>query len=673
MKHNATKHLKILNICRKHSPKITCLLTAILLLANGLPAAAAAISVVESVQNSAASLRNKAREINYKRNNLLYIERIKQWLEDNKNYQQKNLLDQKKLLEELPLAQKNLQLAQEQAAATQQKSSEATAYLLQAHYILTDPSAVLQQINREIARLDQDFKAAQAAQTILLAQAAAFNQPPDFTAEIKKFNTLVEEQKAALAPQILSEVGYDENNLVEAEKKLTQAVQQATAAAKAKLDETIAKETAALNAQKQAHAEQLAENYALIDTLSPQLITLYKQQEAAYLVHSHAESVKYVTVMENYVTSLKNDLTTIQENLVKLQKEAHQLQLDLKNTQKQLLPVTVAKYANTQTRFYTWQNDKGDAGQQFYQPLGFYTLQKNTELGLYSGYINSRVNNQGSFSGITDTSLYIGQISRKNPYTITYMLDLRLPTGNSEIPLNSIVSDDLVEFSHLGEGFNWAPGIKLSKQVGEEDIWSAQLSYNVRGNYNYTPGTKITPGDEFLKSLSWQHTGQTWQFLATVWHTNYSNAKENDISYRKGNKYDFQATYNRVLTPVDDLMFYYWFSTETQNKYLSAIDFPPGSNLYRHYLGTQWVRKINNKAQISLMFNTMFSRGDNYDPITYQRVTKRNKYALRLGYSWQVSSTEQMLLQIERFYMYDDNENSNYRGNNYYLIYSKKL
>lgn len=653
--------------------KFKYLLVAMLLLPNCTIVSAAAISVPESVQNTATSLRNKANEIKYKRNNTIYLERIKQWLEDNKMYYQKALADQKNLIEELSLAQKNFQTAQSQTAENQQKSSEASSYLLQAGYSLADTAKVIKQIESEISRLDKELKDLQLAQTTLISQTTTVATERNFEAEIKNFNTLLEQQKIQLAAQILSEVGYDENNLAEAEIKLEKAVLAATAPDKIKLEESIAKEKAKIEVQKQAHTKQVVANYSLMDTVSAQIVQLYKHQEAAYVVHSHTENLGYITVMENYVSSLNNDLSTIQSNIVKLQKEADKLQLDLQNVQKQFEPITTANYGNTQTKFYTWQNEQGNSGQQLYQPLGYYTLQNSTEVGIYSGYINSRIKNAGSFAGITDTSLYIGQISRKNPYTITYMMDFRLPTGKSQIPKDSIVSDDLVEYSHLGEGFNWAPGLRLNKQVGEEDMWSAQINYNIRGNYDYIPGTHISPSNEFIKNFSWQHAGQTWQFYGTIAHTNYTRAQENNIRYSNGDKYDLQATYNRVLTAVDDLMFYYWFSLESKNKYYTPLTWSPGGNLSRHYIGTQWLRKLSSKSQINLMFNTMFSRGDSYDPITEQRVTKRNKYTLRLGYSLQLSSTAQLSFQIERFYMYDGNENSKYRGNNYYFIYSKKL
>lgn len=628
------------------------ILAAVFLLSDVPTGLAGAVSVVESVQNTADSLRNKAKEISYKRNNTVYLAQIQQWIEGNKVDWQKALADEQKLYEELATAQKDLLTAKEQWAEVQQKATLAAQYLIRSGYDISEPAKLISQIQVDIAYLHQAEKA---------AQALAIAKQSNVEAELKSFNAQIKDKKENLAEQILANIGYKENDLEDAEVLL---------------DQVIAKENAIFAAKEQAGSQQIKAAYDYWDSVSKQLAEAYKQQEAAYLVQDEVGRRQYLTAMENYVTSLKNDIINMQAYIQTLQKNYDQLTADKEIIQKQLQPIDKASYITTQSKLYSWYDNKGKSGQQFYQPIGFYKLSGTNEFAVYSGYLNSRVNGGGSVSGLMDINIYLGKIARRGDYTWTYMLNVNLPTGHAASPANSIVSDDLVEKYRLGEGWNWMPGLRVSKQIGEEDAWIAEVRYNIRGAYQYDsnlPDVKVNPGDELVKTISWQHIGQSWQFLGTISHVNYTKTKENILSYREGDHYDVQATYNKVLSEQDDLMVYYWYAVGNKTDYYSPLSFEPGGGLYRHYIGTQWQRKLNDKARFSVMFNTMLSTGNNYDPLTYLSVTERNKYGLRLGYTVQLSAQEYFAFHLERFYMYDKNQSITYRGNNFYLTYSKSL
>lgn len=336
------------------------------------------------------------------------------------------------------------------------------------------------------------------------------------------------------------------------------------------------------------------------------------------------------------------------------------------------------RYFSTGAKFYNWQDDAGNSGYQFYQPIMFGYVKGNMEYFLSSGYVisNNKSVADGRVSTFTDTALNAAYTTQKGKYTVIYILNTNIPTGRSALRgTNAIMSDDLVEFSRFGGGWNFTPGVLASWKIGKEDTWTIGTYYSFNGSYTLdeSTGSRLNPGNGWSNLLQWRHAGQKWQFVGELIHGKFGSSREDEISYRQGNQLDVHLTYNRVLADNQDLMFYYWCTNE--QPYVSGYPgFEPGRSTTTNYLGTMWSRALNEKNVFRVMFDYMKRTGNIYDPVTTLTHSGRQKYTVGLGYDYKISRQEKLAFDVEAFRMRDDAPSSGkYHGYNFYVRYLKYM
>lgn len=117
----------------------------------------------------------------------------------------------------------------------------------------------------------------------------------------------------------------------------------------------------------------------------------------------------------------------------------------------------------TESKYYSWRDDKGNKGHQFYQPFYYNIVAGPWEYGLATGFISSdnRSNDNGKVNCLTDTTLNVAfhKKAKKNDVMV-FSLAVNLPTGKDALhEFDPVMDEDLVEKARFGEGLNFTPAI----------------------------------------------------------------------------------------------------------------------------------------------------------------------------------------------------------------------
>lgn len=332
--------------------------------------------------------------------------------------------------------------------------------------------------------------------------------------------------------------------------------------------------------------------------------------------------------------------------------------------------------AYTASKYYSWKDALGNSGYQFYQPFGYTQVRGLFEFTLESGYAMS--NNQdldhGKLNTLTDTTLsvaYTHQLPNANYFV--YSLGFNLPTGTDSLySFNPVMSDDLVENSRFGEGFNVIPEVWYYHKLNKMNtlIFGTYLTWGGKYYTDYTTDNSwIKPGLVWVKTVEWKHLDKKWQFLAELSHTSYARNEENDLYYQSGNKLTPNFTVNYVPDERQFFTAYYWGTNEGPLKDTSFVASPEtriGKNI-----GLQWARNVGKKGRIRAFYDHLDRSGENYDPLTNITTDKRKKNTYGFGYDYNFSENSRLAFNLERFTMEDtggDGDN-HYHGMNYYLWY----
>ncbi|MDF2563613.1 MAG: hypothetical protein K0Q53_8 [Massilibacillus sp.] len=471
------------------------------------------------------------------------------------------------------------------------------------------------------------------------------------------------------AAEAVKAVGYDETRIDEA-KAQAQAI--ATRAYAAAEERSLVAEA---RVNEAAAAVEAAEK-RLEETEGELGFAADARLDADEAEKSAQEAKKDLMGAKSDVEKLRISLAESEKELTVAQAVLIEAQVALENAKKDLRPITNSRTTQTEAKYYSWKDSQGYSGHQFYQPYDFNVVDKNTEYGLSTGYVvsNNNLNSNGKISTLTDTTVNIAKTNPKEKYSVRYSLDINLPTGKSKLNgSGQIMSDDLVEKTRFGEGWDYTPGISVSHKIGEEDTWTFDTTYSFRGSYEYDStklGAKIDPGSEWSKSLNWLHAGQKWQLFGELSHTNYGRSEENGIQYREGNQFDAKLFYNFVLDAKQDLMVYYWYSTGRSTTYPMQSLYDAEGDLNRRYFGAEWAKKLSTTRTFHVMANVMNSTGSTYDPIAALYVSDRTKYSGGIGYDVALSPNQTVSFEIEKFYMKDHSPDNSYHGCNLYLRYS---
>ena len=338
----------------------------------------------------------------------------------------------------------------------------------------------------------------------------------------------------------------------------------------------------------------------------------------------------------------------------------------------------LSKSAYTAAKYYSWKDAMGNSGHQFYQPFNYTYVQGLFEYSIDGGYAwsNNEDMDNGRLSTFTDTSLsiaYTHQLPNANYFV--YELGFNLPTGTDALHgFAPVMSEDLVENSRFGEGFNVTPAVWYYHKLNSMNtlIFGSYVTWGGQYDTDYTKDDSwIKPGRVWVNTAEWKHLDKKWQFLAELDLTNYGKNEEYDLSYQSGNRLAPNITVNYVPDAKQFFTAYYWGTHDGPLKNTNFIASPEtrlGKNV-----GLQWAHKAGKKGRIRLFYDHLERSGETYDPLTDITTDKRKKDTYGLGYDYEFSDKSRLAFNVERFTMKDtggDGDN-HYHGMNYYLWFFK--
>ncbi|MDF2876452.1 MAG: hypothetical protein K0R22_3135, partial [Sporomusa sp.] len=93
-------------------------------------------------------------------------------------------------------------------------------------------------------------------------------------------------------------------------------------------------------------------------------------------------------------------------------------------------------YFSGDMKYYHWDDNTGNSGRQFVQPLYFGYWQQDFSYGLYTKYITSQnktIDASGRVNTLSDTTLIISKRNEKPRVIVDYALSVNIPTGKSAL------------------------------------------------------------------------------------------------------------------------------------------------------------------------------------------------------------------------------------------------
>ena len=334
--------------------------------------------------------------------------------------------------------------------------------------------------------------------------------------------------------------------------------------------------------------------------------------------------------------------------------------------------------AYTAAKYYSWKDDNGNSGHQFYQPFSYTYVKGLFEYNIEGGYAlsNNADTANGKIDTLTDTGIsvaYTHQLPNANYFV--YSLGFNLPTGTDALHgFNPVMSDDLVENSRFGEGFNVIPAVWYYHKLNTMNtlIFGTYVTWGGKYDTDYTKDNSwIKPGRVLVNTVEWKHLDRKWQFLAELSRTNYGKNEENDLSYQSGNRLAPNFTVNYVPDKSQFFTAYYWGTNDGPLKNTSFISSPEtriGKNM-----GLQWAKKISKQGRFRVFYDHLERSGETYDPLTDLTTDRRKKNTYGLGYDYELSDKSRLVFNVEHFTMQDtggDGDNR-YHGMNYYPWFFK--
>jgi hypothetical protein len=237
----------------------------------------------------------------------------------------------------------------------------------------------------------------------------------------------------------------------------------------------------------------------------------------------------------------------------------------------------------------------------------------------------------------------------------------------------------LAPYSRYSYGWDFTPGLSVTKKIGEVDSLTYTTAYTIHGRYHYNiedPDGFMKPGGEWINSLQWLHAGPKWQLLGILGFGLHGKGMEESrlgsYHYRSGKDLSAALYYNKVLSRKQDLMFYFKYAYGGRMDYISQpIQNVDGeTSTGQRFYGVEWQNKLSKKQTLRLMFNAMNATGNSYNPLTTQRVSARNRYGLTAGYDFNVSANTRFSFEWEN-YRLSEKAGAKYHGNNFYIVFNR--
>ena len=396
------------------------------------------------------------------------------------------------------------------------------------------------------------------------------------------------------------------------------------------------------------------------------------------LVEAKQEQKNYAEDLKNSQEDLKDAI--INKNEVKINLEIaadteKSAEVSYKSAVDVLTYFGEGKAGQSGFEFYTWRGRS--RGHQFYLPIEFNSVDrhKNIDVSLSSGYVSSDTGLvHGGVSGWTDAQLGISRLNSHKKYDVRYNMDINLPTGKSAIYNNSIVPDDLARFTRFGEGWNWAPGITVTKHITDIDSLVWDSSYEIRGGYEYTkniPGARVSPGNIWSQSLMYQHADPKNKFMGRLFFTDAGQTNENGLRYTEGSQIGLESYYEKSFSKNNAFEVYGGFS------FNGATDYPngtpePNSDIRRQYFGLGVSHQISTDRTLRVLGNYARADGYNYNPLTNMYSNNRNRVSVMVGYEEKLNEKNSISLYLER-YVIRDNIADNYNGWGANLLWNRNF
>lgn len=547
-------------------------------------------------------------------------------------------------------------------------------------------------------------KAEEAAAKAEAKAAAAENAEAAAKAEYAAAKTAAEKAAIAAAKASEAEAAVAAAAEADAVAASTKAAAEAAAIAEAneaKTDEAAARaEAASDKAYAEAEARSVAaerqanQAAAALEAAEAKVTAAEAKLDSSSDARAEANDAK--TVVADAKTNLadaKTALTEAKKDQAEAKKDLADANAAVDLAQQQAKPVQERRSFQWENRYYFFQDAFHNSGYQYVQPWDFAYQGDKYEVGLSTNYIISSykstlANSSGKVATWGDTTLSLGRDNPNQIYSLRYTLDVNMPTGKATLhgsQLNAVMNEHLVEFSRFGEGWNYTPGVSVSRRNGKEDIWTLGTQYSFRGKY--TPDDNagnITPGDEWMKFLRWQHIGQKWQLVGEVVHSSYGSTLEpsnvaGNLNYRQGSETDAKLTYNRELDNNHNLMLYYWHSTQlgysSPNPALAGLE--GTGTVQDQYFGAQWSVNWQDKYTFRVFADMMRESGASFNPVTDLFMGGGSKYSIGLGYDVDFTAKSRLSFDVARFYMRTNPVSTTagsaplngYHGYNVYLRY----
>ena len=421
----------------------------------------------------------------------------------------------------------------------------------------------------------------------------------------------------------------------------------------------LAQQDKTIYAQIQALDYELVKVQTELAQIEEKNAVLAKQAETAI---GHADREKLIKV-------LQEDIKSEQKNLQEYE------QFSVQNRK--------AQSFSTASKFYSWSDDKGNSGTQFYQPIQYGIIDGAMEYSLKTGLTssNNKSEENGEVHTLTDTVLtasYTKPLKKED--ALFYILKMNLPTGKDALRGNDpIMTDDLVENNRFGRGFDFSPEFWWQHKVNTKNIFRVGMYYNFLGSYDLDSTdsfSRIQPGNSWVTDVQWKFLDSKVQYLAEIAYTKYGISRERGIEYRSGNRLAPNFTINYAPDKTQFFTLYWWNTNEQplSDTTIAAVqETRIGNNI-----GIQWAKSISNVGRWKLGFDYLRRNGENYDPVTNLTTNHRRKVTYGIGYDWYMGkeNTETLGIDFEWFHMSDTGEGvieNDYHGQNVYLHYTRNF
>lgn len=429
---------------------------------------------------------------------------------------------------------------------------------------------------------------------------------------------------------------------------------------------------------------------------------LAREKSYYALVEQEDQIDEEISVLDEKILALEQVISDLEEKMEQedisedgvIEEEEQKVQLKLLEADLEAAKSTLAEYNsgtdivarksssfNTESKYYSWHDDKGNKGIQFYQPFYYNEVVGPWEYGIAAGLISSdnKSNDNGKVNCFTDTSLNVAYTKKGRASDLmVFSLEINLPTGKEALhEFDPVMDEDLVEKARFGEGLNFTPAIWYYYNHDQKNTFIFGTYYTFSGKYDLTPVTWVEPGNAWVKEIRWQHINNKMQFLAGVSHTSYAKTKENDLEYTSGNQFKPEITFNYAPDNTQFFTAYYWHTQEDPLRY-STFDNITETRHGKNY-GLQWAKDVSGNRRIRLLVDWLRSNGENYNPLTDISTNHRRKTTLGIGVDQYFKNrSEKLSFDVEVYKMQDGALNSGdsdieYSGRGIYLKYLKNI